>query len=86
VIVLDNYAVHCCGVVKDEMPALAAEGISFFFLPAYCPWLNEIEPLWRQVKRLISSTRTCQTVATRRRRASERRSGSRSKPRRSDEN
>lgn len=50
VIVLDNYSVHRCGIVKDETPALASEGIVFFFLPAYCPWLNEIEPLWRQVK------------------------------------
>ena len=50
VIVLDNYSVHHCGAVNDEVAALAAEGIEFFFLPAYCPWLNEIEPLWRQVK------------------------------------
>ncbi len=50
VIVLDNYSVHRCGVVKDETPALASEGLTFFFLPPYCPWLNEIEPLWRQVK------------------------------------
>lgn len=50
VIVLDNYSVHRSGLVKAEMPALSVEGISFFFLPAYCPWLNEIEPLWRQVK------------------------------------
>ncbi len=50
VIVLDNYSVHRCGVVQDEVLALSSEGLSFFFLPAYCPWLNEIEPLWRQVK------------------------------------
>ncbi len=50
VIVLDNYSVHRSGAVRDETPALAAEGLTFFFLPPYCPWLNEIEPLWRQVK------------------------------------
>lgn len=50
VIVLDNYSVHRCGIVKGETLALASEDIAFFFLPAYCPWLNEIEPLWRQVK------------------------------------
>jgi hypothetical protein len=70
VIVLDNYSVHRSGLVKAEMPALAAEGIEFFFLPAYCPWLNEIEPLWRQVKDRISSTRTCRIAVTRRRPAS----------------
>jgi transposase len=50
VIVLDNYAVHRGQVVKDELPTLRAQGITFYFLPPYSPELNAIEPLWRQVK------------------------------------
>jgi hypothetical protein len=50
VVVLDNYSVHHSQPVKDQLPALAAAGVTCFFLPPYSPELNEIEPLWRQVK------------------------------------
>jgi transposase len=46
----DNYSVHHSKLVKEEMPALAAAGVEFFFLSPYSPDLNEIEPVWRQVK------------------------------------
>jgi putative transposase len=51
-------------VVKDEQMALSAEGISFFFLPAYCPALNDIEPLWRQVKYQDLPDRSHETEAS----------------------
>jgi putative transposase len=50
VIALDNYSVHRAQAVQDAVPALAELGIHFYFLPAYSPELNAIEPLWRQVK------------------------------------
>ena len=50
VVVLDNSAPHKGPAVRDATPALAAAGVSFFFLPPYSPELNAIEPLWRQVK------------------------------------
>lgn len=49
-IVLDNYSVHHSKRVRGQEKRLSAQGIHFFFLPAYCPEMNEIEPLWRQVK------------------------------------
>jgi putative transposase len=50
VIVLDNYSVHRSQLIKAAVPALAAAGVTFFYLPPYSPELNAIEPLWRHVK------------------------------------
>jgi len=50
VVVEDNYSVHHCRAVNAQLPILEAAGVSCFFLPPYSPELNEIEPLWRQVK------------------------------------
>lgn len=44
VIVLDNYSVHRSAAVKEVLPALAAAGITCFYLPPYSPELNAIEP------------------------------------------
>src|SRR3990172_9197933 len=50
VVVLDNYSVHHSQPVKDRTPFLETAGVKLFYLPPYSPELNEIEPLWRQVK------------------------------------
>jgi len=50
VVALDNYSVHHAAAVTQATPALAAAGASFFYLPAYGPELNPVEPVWRQVK------------------------------------
>jgi transposase len=50
IVVVDNYSVHHSRLVKEQQGLLAAQGIHFLYLPAYCPELNEIEPLWRQIK------------------------------------
>jgi len=50
VIVLDNYSVHTCARVQQEMAAFAAAGITLFFLPSYSPELSGIEPIWHDVK------------------------------------
>jgi hypothetical protein len=50
IVVLDNYSVHHSEVVRLAVPALNAANICLFYLPAYCPELSEIEPLWQDVK------------------------------------
>ncbi len=47
---LDHDAVHRSAAVKEVLPALAAAGVTCFYLPPYAPALNAIEPLWRHVK------------------------------------
>ncbi len=50
VVVLDNASLHTSGVVRRARAGLAAAGIYLYFLPPYSPELNEIEPVFRQVK------------------------------------
>lgn len=63
VIVLDNYSVHHSKPVKAAQPLLAAAGVTFFYLPPYAPELNQIEPLWRQVKYQDLPVRSHTTLA-----------------------
>jgi transposase len=50
VIVLDNAGLHAGRVVREERRRLARRGIYLYFLPPYSPELNEIEPVFRQIK------------------------------------
>jgi transposase len=50
VVVLDNASLHVSKVTKGARPGLAALGIYLYYLPAYSPELNEIEPVFKQVK------------------------------------
>ena len=50
VLVLDNYSVHQSEAVQLALSDLAAAKIELFYLPAYCPELSAIEPLWQDVK------------------------------------
>jgi len=50
VVVLDNAGIHTSKQVKAERKALSREGIYLYFLPPYSPELNEIEPVFKQVK------------------------------------
>ncbi len=50
VVVLDNAGLHTGHVVRAARAGLARRGIYLYFLPAYSPELNEIEPVFRQVK------------------------------------
>ena len=50
VVVLDNAGIHTSRVVKAARPALAKLGIYLYYLPAYSPELNRIEPVFKQVK------------------------------------
>lgn len=50
VVVLDNASLHTSRIVRRARAGLAAAGIYLYFLPPYAPELNEIEPVFRQVK------------------------------------
>jgi transposase len=50
VVVLDNAGIHTSKQIKAERKALSREGIYLYFLPAYSPELNGIEPVFKQVK------------------------------------
>lgn len=50
VVVLDNASLHTSKIVRNARRGLAAAGIYLCFLPPYSPELNEIEPVFRQVK------------------------------------
>ena len=50
VVVLDNASLHVSKVVKAARPGLAKLGIYLYYLPPYSPELNEIEPVFKQVK------------------------------------
>ena len=50
VVVLDNAPLHTSHVVRRARVWLAAKGVYLYFLPPYAPELNEIEPVFRQVK------------------------------------
>jgi len=50
VVVLDNAGLHTSHVIRRARRDLAAAGVYLYFLPPYAPELNEIEPVFRQVK------------------------------------
>jgi transposase len=50
VVVLDNASLHTSKVVRGARRRLAAAGIYLYYLPPYSPELNEVEPVFRQVK------------------------------------
>jgi transposase len=50
VVVLDNAGLHTSKVIRAARAGLARRGIYLYYLPPYSPELNEIEPVFRQVK------------------------------------
>jgi transposase len=63
VVVLDNAGIHTSKVVKAARPGLAKRGIYLYYLPAYSPELNRIEPVFKQVKHHDMPTRSFATKA-----------------------
>jgi transposase len=51
IVILDNYPSHHANEVKELADEL---GIQLVFLPKYSPHLNPIEPLWRELKYVLS--------------------------------
>lgn len=64
VLVLDNASIHTAGLVKDQLAAWAAQGLTLFFLPPYSPELNRIEILWRFCKHYWLTPDAYQTPLT----------------------
>ena len=62
-IVLDNYAVHTSQAVIAAQPALVAADVHLVYLPAYCPELSAMEPVWHDVKQHHLPTRSFERVA-----------------------
>jgi transposase len=58
VVVLDNAGIHTSKVMKAARPGLAKLGIYLYYLPAYSPELNRIEPVFKQVKHHDMPTRS----------------------------
>jgi transposase len=50
VVVLDNAGIHTTKRVKAARSELAARGTYLYYLPAYSPELNRIEPVFKRVK------------------------------------
>jgi transposase len=50
VVVLDNASIHTSQVIRRARHRLTTLGIYLYFLPPYSPELNEVEPVFRQVK------------------------------------
>jgi transposase len=63
VVVLDNAGIHTSKAVKAARPGLAGLGIFLYYLPAYSPELNRIEPVFKQVKHHDMPTRSFTTKA-----------------------
>jgi putative transposase len=61
VVVLDNAAIHHSKVVHAAVPELAGRGIALYYLPAYSPRLNEIEPYFGVLKQYEMPERTYDT-------------------------
>ena len=53
VIVLDNARFHTSIKIKEKQPEWEKKGVLLRFLPPYCPHLNPIEALWKQLKSFL---------------------------------
>ena len=62
IVALDNASAHTSKLVKEQLPALEAAGVTLFFLPPYSPELNRIEEVWRHVKYEELPRRSYQTA------------------------
>ena len=50
IVVLDNTGIHRSTYVRLALPRLRRRGVRLFYLPAYAPELNEIEPVFGVIK------------------------------------
>jgi hypothetical protein len=64
VLVLDNASIHMAHLVKAQVAAWAAAGLTLLFLPPYSPELNRIEILWRFCKHYWLRPEAYQTPQT----------------------
>ena len=64
VLVIDNYSVHKCERVEQEMAAFADAGITLYYLPSYSPELSRIEPIWHTIKHHEMTKRSYQVLGS----------------------
>lgn len=57
-VVLDNAAIHTSLQVRGALPRLKKRGLHLFYLPAYAPELNDVEPVLGVLKRLYLPERS----------------------------
>ncbi len=57
VVVLDNASFHRAKEVQEQQPHWEEQGFYLRYLPAYCPHLNLIEGIWRQLKGFLMPRR-----------------------------
>jgi transposase len=62
IVVLDNAGMHRSHTVQDDRPRLEALGIRLYYLPAYSPELNAIEPWFGVAKHTEMPERTYYSV------------------------
>ena len=67
VVVLDNAGFHTSRKVQAMRPVWEERGVFLRFLPPYCPHLNPIEALWKQLKAFLLPRRLYASVAELRR-------------------
>lgn len=63
VVVLDNGSIHTSRAFKSHQGELSAAGVTLYYLPPYSPELNQIEPVFKQVKHHEMPTRSHTTKA-----------------------
>lgn len=50
IVILDNASIHKAQIIKKKQNEWRQKGLFLQFIPAYCPELNLIEILWKQIK------------------------------------
>lgn len=50
VLILDNASTHKSALVSSHLAAWRSQGLYIQYIPAYCPELNLIECVWKQIK------------------------------------
>lgn len=68
---MNNYSVDVGQAVKEALPALEAADVHLCYLPAYCPELSEMEPIWQDVKYRQMTKRSFDDILALRRAAQE---------------
>lgn len=62
-VVLDNGNIHHCLLVRRALPRLRRLGVHLFYLPAYCPELNDVEAVFGVIKAQELPERSYSTLA-----------------------
>lgn len=62
VVVLDNGGIHTSNIIRDATPELGRRGLRLFYLPPYCPELNEIESIFGVIKKYELPERSYSTL------------------------